>query len=259
LQGVIGKVIIVFANAYTDSWWADSATSAKPAETDVVRQLIPHVDTNFRTIGTRDARAVQGFSMGGFGATKFYAKFPHVFAACAEYDGAMMTWPNMQLFFPQTASEVFGGSQSTFDRFSPWARTTANAAVLRGGPPIRMVVGALLPQNRSFRDHLTGLAIQVSYVEAACGHDLPCLLNAQGLNSAAFFAARMNLSCRDTCVANCDCSTTSPTLNVADFTCFLQRYAAFDPRANCDGSTDAPILNVADFSCFLQQYAAGCP
>src|SRR5687767_9058564 len=109
LQGVIGRVIIVFANAYTDSWWADSVTSAKPAETDVVRQLIPHVDANFRTIGTRDARAVQGFSMGGFGATKFYAKFPHIFAACAEYDGAMMTWPNMQLFFPQTASEVFGG------------------------------------------------------------------------------------------------------------------------------------------------------
>jgi hypothetical protein len=29
--------------------------------------------------------------------------------------------------------------------------------------------------------------------------------------------------------------------------------------ANCDGSTLAPILNVGDFTCFLQKYAAGCP
>jgi hypothetical protein len=46
---------------------------------------------------------------------------------------------------------------------------------------------------------------------------------------------------------------------VADFTCFLQRYAAGDPYANCDQSTTPPVLNVGDFTCFLQSYAAGCP
>jgi hypothetical protein len=60
------------------------------------------------------------------------------------------------------------------------------------------------------------------------------------------------------CYANCDGSTTAPILNVADFTCFLQKYAAADPYANCDGSTTPPVLNVADFTCFLQKYAAGC-
>jgi hypothetical protein len=60
------------------------------------------------------------------------------------------------------------------------------------------------------------------------------------------------------CYANCDGSTAAPVLNVADFTCFLQRYAALDAYANCDGSTAAPTLNVADFTCFLQKYAAGC-
>jgi probable HAF family extracellular repeat protein len=60
------------------------------------------------------------------------------------------------------------------------------------------------------------------------------------------------------CYANCDGSTTQPVLNVADFTCFLQRYAAGDSYANCDGSTTQPVLNVADFTCFLQRYAAGC-
>jgi hypothetical protein len=62
-----------------------------------------------------------------------------------------------------------------------------------------------------------------------------------------------------TCYANCDQSTEPPVLNVGDFTCFLQKYAAGDPYANCDGSTQPPVLNVNDFTCFLQAYAAGCP
>jgi photosystem II stability/assembly factor-like uncharacterized protein len=60
------------------------------------------------------------------------------------------------------------------------------------------------------------------------------------------------------CYANCDGSTAAPVLNVADFSCFLQRFAAGDHYANCDGSTTPPILNVSDFSCFLSAFAAGC-
>jgi hypothetical protein len=61
------------------------------------------------------------------------------------------------------------------------------------------------------------------------------------------------------CYANCDLSTTPPILNVADFGCFLSKFAASDPYANCDGSTTPPVLNVADFGCFLSKFAAGCP
>jgi hypothetical protein len=61
------------------------------------------------------------------------------------------------------------------------------------------------------------------------------------------------------CYANCDQSTTAPALNVSDFTCFLQRFAAGEPAANCDRSTTPPTLNVADFTCFLQRFAVGCP
>jgi hypothetical protein len=60
------------------------------------------------------------------------------------------------------------------------------------------------------------------------------------------------------CYANCDGSTIAPILNVSDFSCFLNRFAAGDSYANCDGSTIQPVLNVADFSCFLNRFAAGC-
>ncbi len=57
---------------------------------------------------------------------------------------------------------------------------------------------------------------------------------------------------------NCDESSVSPVLNVNDFQCFLNRFAARDPYANCDGSTSTPTLTAADFQCFLSKFEAGC-
>jgi hypothetical protein len=70
--------------------------------------------------------------------------------------------------------------------------------------------------------------------------------------------ATVTLVYSDQCYANCDGSVTQPFLNVGDFTCFLQRFAAGDAYANCDGSTLPPVLNVGDFTCFLQRFASGC-
>ncbi len=69
---------------------------------------------------------------------------------------------------------------------------------------------------------------------------------------------RTYYSVSSTCYPNCDSSTTAPILNVLDFSCFLNRFAAGDTYANCDGSTTPPVLNVLDFSCFLNSFAAGC-
>ncbi|MBL9030488.1 MAG: hypothetical protein JNM80_02100 [Phycisphaerae bacterium] len=60
------------------------------------------------------------------------------------------------------------------------------------------------------------------------------------------------------CYANCDASTVPPILNVNDFTCFNNLFAAGSTLANCDNSTTPPVLNVNDFTCFLNRFAAGC-
>ncbi|MFN0132605.1 MAG: GC-type dockerin domain-anchored protein [Phycisphaerales bacterium] len=60
------------------------------------------------------------------------------------------------------------------------------------------------------------------------------------------------------CYADCDGSTSTPALNVVDFICFLNKFAAGDSYANCDGSTTPPVLNVSDFVCFQNSFAAGC-
>jgi hypothetical protein len=60
------------------------------------------------------------------------------------------------------------------------------------------------------------------------------------------------------CYANCDGSSTSPALNVWDFTCFLNAFAAGAAYANCDHSTTPPVLSVNDFLCFINSFGAGC-
>jgi hypothetical protein len=61
------------------------------------------------------------------------------------------------------------------------------------------------------------------------------------------------------CYANCDRSTTPPVLNIADFVCFLNQFAAGYTYANCDNSTVFPWLNVNDFACFVNAFNTGCP
>lgn len=71
-------------------------------------------------------------------------------------------------------------------------------------------------------------------------------------------STRMTVYYTMPCYANCDGSAQTPVLNVADFTCYLNKFSQGDSYANCDGSTQAPVLNIADFSCFLRKFAIGC-
>ena len=75
---------------------------------------------------------------------------------------------------------------------------------------------------------------------------------------ASLVAAGMPVPGAAACYANCDGSTAAPVVNVVDFSCFLNKFAAGDSYANCDGSTIAPVLNVDDFACFLNAFATGC-
>lgn len=259
-EGLIGPVIIVFANGYTDSWWADSYAGApvsKPAETDVARQLIPYVDTNFRTIADMPHRVVQGFSMGGFGATKFYAKFPELFAACVEYDAAYVTWQGLNTSFPAIARDIFNNNESYFNQFSPWQWTVTNAPTLRQRPPLRMVVGALQFQNRAFRTHATSQGIPLDYVETTCAHDLACILGAQGRNSAIFFAGVLGSDCA--CVADRDCDS---GVTIDDLLAYLIDFEAGDISADLDngsgvGTPDGGVT-VDDLLYYLVRFEGGC-
>jgi S-formylglutathione hydrolase FrmB len=190
--GRIGPVIIVFPDGDRDSFWADSVDGTRPIETNVVAEILPYVDAYYRTQAARDRRVVQGFSMGGFGAAKFASKFPHLFCAAVVYDGALVTWSNLQTFIPTVAASMFANDPAAFDQYSPWYWVTQNAAVLVSGVPFRQAVGSELHSNRNFQMHLLNHGISPEYVETGCPHRVECLFSSAGSDSWAFLSAAMD-------------------------------------------------------------------
>jgi S-formylglutathione hydrolase FrmB len=87
---------------YTD--WYNNGKGGPPMwETYHIGQLVPWVDQNFRTLGTRAGRAIAGLSMGGFGTMSYAARHPHLFVAAASFSGAVNT--NSIFLQPFTGSE----------------------------------------------------------------------------------------------------------------------------------------------------------
>lgn len=175
--GVGEPAIIVFPNGYIDSMWADSYDGSKPAETNLMPELINHIDANYRTQATRESRIIEGFSMGGFGAAKFAAKYPDLFATCIIYDGALHSWDSLAERLPEVARGIFNDNENYFNEYSPWTFVAQNADVLRTEVEFHMVVGALTDYGRSFRDYLLARDIPVDYLETGCTHALSCVLD----------------------------------------------------------------------------------
>ena len=253
-QNLIGPVIIVFPDGYSDSFWADSIGGDKPAETDVVRQLVPHVDATFRTIADVRSRVMQGFSMGGFGATKFSFKYPDIFGMCLAYDGALLTWDNLVAFHPQQAQSIFGNSRAYFDQFSPWFWMNEHRAAIDRGYPVRMLAGSLVPGNRRFRDGLLALNLPIDYTETGCPHTVGCLFTAEGVDSAAWIGARLGRT-------NCPPDLSSDRLvDDADFVLFARAYELLSCDAtamalNCPADQNGDgIVDDTDFALFAQAY-----
>ena len=73
---------------YSD-WYNDGLGGPPMWESYHTGELIPWVDSRFRTKAVRRARAVAGYSMGGFGALSYAARHPGLFSVAASFSGAV--------------------------------------------------------------------------------------------------------------------------------------------------------------------------
>ncbi|MEU8802380.1 esterase family protein [Spirillospora sp. NPDC048819] len=83
-------IIVVMPDGGHTGWYSNpvsSNTGPRNWETFHIAQLLPWIDANFRTFAEYDGRAVAGFSMGGFGALKYTAKYYGHFASVSSHSG----------------------------------------------------------------------------------------------------------------------------------------------------------------------------
>ncbi|MEW6653257.1 MAG: alpha/beta hydrolase-fold protein [Bacteroidota bacterium] len=182
----VGKVIIVFPDGYSNSMWADSWSGHKPAETNIVKELIPYIDSIYRTKADRVNRIISGYSMGGFGAVKFIVKYSHLFRAAFLYDGAIHTWATFKNNHSNLALEIFNNDEKYFHLFSPWHYLTQKGVRLRDSIKIQISVGALTNYNRPLKDTLNAYKLFFDYKETGCAHNLGCVLDNNGLSAIKY-------------------------------------------------------------------------
>jgi putative tributyrin esterase len=158
---------------------------------DVVR----HVDAKYRTLATRERRAIAGLSMGGYGAFTLALQYPSLFAAAASHSGTLwpreMAPPPVGVRLPHGAADSAGlarfvaGQAPRFkvvfgtDSAGWIARDPARlAARLKGRgervPALFADCGTndiFLAQNRRFRSDAAALGIPLEYHEHPGDHD----------------------------------------------------------------------------------------
>lgn len=212
--GALPPLIVVFINGPAFTFFADSPNKAIPAETVFIRELIPHVDQTYRTVPERRARAIEGMSMGGFGALVLAMKHVDLFGSVVAYAPALLEvqettngTPTLGRAggthagaAPLTPDQVvrntlafvrsFGGRRDVFEKHSPWALLKDRASQLRTELRLRIVIGTtdgLWNANKLFHELMqtNGYAHEFEIVEGV-GHSLEPLYQAVGIKGLEF-------------------------------------------------------------------------
>lgn len=118
-KGTIPPSLYVFPNGGPVSWYDMPEMKNGMGESVFVKELIPHIDAIWRTWGTREGRALEGYSQGGRGTTRIMFKHPELFLSVA---------PGGSGYGPEKHIEENDGYESETLRFLPIGHNTWDLA-----------------------------------------------------------------------------------------------------------------------------------
>ncbi len=193
-SGVMPPVIVVMPQGLNQNRWMDSRDGSKPMESIIVKNLIPHIDATYRTIASREGRAIEGHSMGGFGALHNGFNNPDLFIAVTGDSPGGVTMDTGR-YDPRSGridsfAIVYGSDRDYFVANQPTTLAAKNLAKVRQ-QAIRVICGTkddLFPGAQFVHDELTKLGIEHEWLpvpESPHNHDQ--LLQYQTFDTMAFY------------------------------------------------------------------------
>jgi len=201
--GIIQPMIVVGVNGLRgNTMYCDSRDGKWPLETVIIQDLIPHVDATYHTVASRDGRAVNGFSMGGFGAARLGFKFPEVFGVISIMAPPLLG-PDVKQQLPAHAwSRLFPLAMSNdldyFRANDPFTLVEKNADALRDRTVIRLVCHWeneewLWPRCEQLHELMVKLKIQHEFyfLTNVKGHNRDQCLKTMGDGAFAFFSSSL--------------------------------------------------------------------
>ena len=87
----IPPMIYVFINGGPMSHYDYPQIKNGQGESVFIEELIPHIDSNYRTIASREGRGIEGFSQGGRGTTRIMFRHPELFCSASPGGGGFAT------------------------------------------------------------------------------------------------------------------------------------------------------------------------
>lgn len=167
-SGKAQPAIMVFVNGATWSMYLDSFDGKIMVETSIIKELIPHIDSRYRTVASKNGRALEGFSMGGFGALRLAFKYPELFSSVVVYAPAVC----MTNMIAQSHADIFrimlNSDSERLAAEEPVGLAAHNAEAIRRALRIRIAVGTadiVYQGAKWFHEYLTALAIPHEYEE----------------------------------------------------------------------------------------------
>lgn len=205
-QNKVPEVIVVFPSGGGSTWFLDSgifASYSQNPDSYIIKELIPHIDSTYRTIANRTSRVISGMSMGGYGAWHFAFKYPQLFC----YGG------------PFAAGGPYGANgivQNYSPAEDPHKLAVSNAAILSAQMKVYVCVGGS-DGLASFNQDLVNICKaqnipNVYTVVPNIGHDFNGLMVNNGLQAVQYVTqglAPVSVDPRASTAARSDASTIS--------------------------------------------------
>lgn len=188
VQPALSVYASVPAGRPSSSRAADGWTQAAQS---VLQELIPFVDSTYRTIASREGRALEGFAEGASVALRLVFEHPYLFAAVAAYNPVELdVAPRSET---RKASEQSKGPPPPP---SPWELVESNAEAIREYTAVRLVGGdrdrRSLEAAIRFAEHCQKLKIPFSWHAApGVGHDFARLYARAGVETLRWMQSRL--------------------------------------------------------------------
>jgi len=136
-QAQIGEFLIVAPDG-DRSFFINSRDGKRPYEDFLVEELLPFIESHYRTKEGRRNRGIAGVSMGGYGALHLALRHPDLFGAVSANSAALISNPPQGKVDSGSAdaiSRALGGAFGTpFDR-AFWDRNSPFTLVRESPPP----------------------------------------------------------------------------------------------------------------------------
>jgi enterochelin esterase-like enzyme len=180
--GLMPEVIVVLVQGLPTVRYVDTKDGTRPVEKVIIHDLIPHIDSNFRTIQDRESRAIEGMSMGGFGALRLGFKYPGLFGIVSALAPSITEMKDE----PEEVQENFGFDENYYEINGPWAIVKENAGIIRNNTKVRLLVGD--------KDKLMGPVTKYHLLLDSLGiqHQFEVIAGAQHMYNQIIIMAKFN-------------------------------------------------------------------